>query len=295
MSESADQPQAYFEFLGTVEVDTKQGPATFERFLCTELAHGAWGPFQHGAPPAALLTRALERGPGSDSGMRTTRIAVDLLGQVPYTEIRTRSWVSRPGRQIQKIEGEILAEDKNGNWRAVASGAAWQMSTIDTSEIERAFDRSIPGPDECNDEVVPLKQWPGGFISSVEARSGEDKSPVHHSGPGTRIHWVRTPYPIVEGEVPTPIEYLMQLTDTANGIGATLDYNKWAFMNTDLVVHIHRQPNLDTTDRWIGISARGSVGPDGIGMTSGELYDEYGPIGRSVQTLLVRPQAAPLA
>lgn len=278
---------AYFTLLGTVEMDTPQGPAIFERFVCTEHAHGAWGSFQHGAPPAALLTRALERGPGASAGMRTTRIAIDLLGQVPYTEVRTRSWISRPGRQIQKIEAEILAEDRNGNWRAVAAGSAWQMSTMDTSEVERAFDRSIPGPEECNDEVVPLKQWPGGFIESVEARSGEDASPDHYNSPGTRIHWVRTPYPIVEGEQQTPIEYLMQVTDTANGIGATLDYSQWAFMNTDLVVHIHRQPN---PNGWIGISARGSIGPDGIGMTSAELYDERGPIGRSMQTLLVRPQ-----
>lgn len=88
----------------------------------------------------------------------------------------------------------------------------------------------------------------------------------------------------------------MQVADTANGIGATLSPHQWAFMNTDLVVHLHRLPQLDSTETseegggWVGISARGSIGPDGIGMTAGELYDAHGPIGRSMQTLLVRPQ-----
>lgn len=72
-------------------------------------------------------------------------------------------------------------------------------------------------------------------------------------------------------------------------------------MNTDLVVHLHRLPQLGPIEAtesviqpegtgWVGIAARGSIGPDGIGMTAGELYDAHGPIGRSMQTLLVRPQ-----
>ena len=93
----------------------------------------------------------------------------------------------------------------------------------------------------------------------------------------------------------------MQVADTANGIGATLSPHEWAFMNTDLVVHLHRLPELatatgaDASDDagagWLGIAARGSIGPDGIGMTAGELYDARGPVGRSMQTLLVRPQS----
>lgn len=98
------------------------------------------------------------------------------------------------------------------------------------------------------------------------------------------------------------MERVMQVADTANGIGATLSPHQWAFMNTDLVVHLHRLPQLGASEKsaeselqsedggWVGIAARGSIGPDGIGMTAGELYDVHGPIGRSMQTLLVRPQ-----
>lgn len=279
------QPQAYFVSQGISEIDGVE----YETLLPTSFTHGAWGPFQHGAPPSALLTRALERNPDVDSSMRTTRIAVDLLSAVPYTPLRVRSWVSRPGKQICKVEAEILAEIK-GTWRPVASGSAWRMSTADTRDVERAFDQPIPGPDECTDHIAPLKEWPGGYIESIQSKSGPSIDPA-----GTKIHWVRTKHPVVEGEVPTPIERLMSVADTANGIGATLSPQTWAFMNTDLVVHLHRVPDLASLDDdynpgWVGIHARGSIGPDGIGMTAGELYDEHGPIGRSMQTLLVRPQ-----
>ncbi|MBV7295460.1 thioesterase family protein [Corynebacterium sp. TAE3-ERU12] len=285
-TESLAGNSAYFEPLG---VHT-EGDTTFECFQPTEHTHGAWGEFQHGSPPAALLTRALERCEGVAPGMRTTRIAVDLLGAVPYTELRVRSWVSRPGRQICKVDAELLAEVK-GTWRAVASAAAWRMQVHDTDVITRALERDIPGPEQCPAEGseitgrgadVPLLQWDGGFIRSIRARCMPD--PDNPEGP--MIHWVRTDHPVVSGEEPTTIERLMSVVDTANGIGATLDPKKWAFMNTDLVVHLHREP----TPGWFGISARGSIGPDGIGMTAGELYDEHGPVGRSVQTLLVRPQ-----
>lgn len=291
---------AYFLPLGPVDDGDSAGPGgmaasggEFLRFMPTEHTHGAWGPFQHGSPPAALLTRMLERCSGIPEGTRTTRIAVDLLGAVPYTELRARSWISRPGRQILKVEAELLAEVR-GSWRPVASASAWRMAVAETSGIERAFERPIPGPDQAGPDGVPLiDAWGGGYIDSVEAVAAADPDPLPGAGgQAPPVHWVCTRLPVVDGEEPSPVERLMQVVDTANGIGATLDPTEWAFMNTDLVVHLHRVPEF-TGDWWLGIAARGSIGPDGIGMTAGELYDARGPIGRSVQTLLVRPQDQP--
>jgi hypothetical protein len=44
---------------------------------------------------------------------------------------------------------------------------------------------------------------------------------------------------------------LFAIADDANGVGTKLDIRTWTFMNTDLVVHIHRVPEGD----WIGIRA----------------------------------------
>lgn len=293
LAQAIDNPEAYFIPLGPIT----ENELSYERFMPTSFTYGAWGPFQHGAPPSALLTRMLERRRLKSEGMRITRIAVDLLSAVPYMELRARSWVSRPGRQIAKVEAELLADVK-GVWRPVATASAWMMATADTRDIERAFDKHVPGPAESTAEYIPLTEdWSGGYIESIEARAAATEDDA-----GTKIHWVRAPHPIVLGEEPTAVERVMQVADTANGIGATLSPHQWAFMNTDLVVHLHRLPQLSPSEKsaesesqpegggWVGISARGSIGPDGIGMTAGELYDAHGPIGRSMQTLLVRPQ-----
>ena len=113
----ATEIDAYFEYLGQADPEEMGLPAgeIVERYRPTLHTWGPWGAFQHGAPPAAILTHALQRCPGLPEGMRTTRVAVDLLGAVPYTEMRTRARISRPGKQILKVEAELLAEDRHGN------------------------------------------------------------------------------------------------------------------------------------------------------------------------------------
>jgi hypothetical protein len=54
-----------------------------------------------------------------------------------------------------------------------------------------------------------------------------------------------------------------------------LDITKWTFLNTDLVVHIHRVPDGE----WIGVRTETNYGPDGIGTTIDTLFDERGAIG----------------
>ncbi|MGH3523492.1 MAG: thioesterase family protein, partial [Mycobacterium sp.] len=56
------------------------------------------------------------------------------------------------------------------------------------------------------------------------------------------------------------------------------------FMNTDTVVHVHRPPRGAD----FGLRARGSIGPDGIGVTTAEIFDRGGFVGTSAQTLLVQ-------
>jgi hypothetical protein len=55
------------------------------------------------------------------------------------------------------------------------------------------------------------------------------------------------------------------------------------FMNTDTTVHLHRLPSGAD----FGLRARASIGPDGIGVTTAELFDRQGFVGTSAQTLLI--------
>ena len=89
--------------------------------------------------------------------------------------------------------------------------------------------------------------------------------------------WLKPTVDLVKGETMTPLERLFAVADDANGIGTKIDISKWTFMNTDLVVHVHRIPDGE----WIGIRAETNYGPDGIGTTIGTLFDEQVPWGPS--------------
>ncbi|TQF68396.1 thioesterase family protein [Rhodococcus spelaei] len=249
-----------------------------ERFMPTGSTVSLWGDtMQHGSPPSALLVRALENCAPRE-GTRLTRVVVEILGPVPLTEIRIRSWVDRPGRSIELVCAELLAASPDGSYRPVAKASGWRMATEDTTAVERAFDpdmaRQPDGPVTGLDwEIGP------GYLDAVEFR--------WISSPGTDETgrtWIRSRVPLVDGETMTPMQNLFAVADVANGVGAKLDITKWTFLNTDLTVHVHRVPEGD----WIGVAAETSTGPDGVGMCAGILYDEKGPVGRSLQTVLIR-------
>lgn len=266
--------QAYFEPLGTVD--------GWEVFHATEHTVSAWGPnLQHGSPPAAILTRAMERStsterPGQEEvsdtseSTRIARVAVDLLGPVPLGEVRTRARVIRPGRRIQLLESELEA-----GGRIVARASAWRLLVSDSGAVEQTADRGREPtlPVQGNSGEF-FRQWTSGYIDSLEIRDTDD---------GAGAVWVRPWLPLVAGEEMSPIERVMAVADIANGVGAVLDPTEWRFLNTDLVTHLHRLP----AGEWIGVSASASIGPDGVGATSGTLYDETGAIGHTLQALLV--------
>lgn len=250
--------EAYFEPLGTDD--------GWEIFRATEHTVSAWGPdLQHGAPPSAILTRAMDRlDPTAQT--RFSRVTVDLLGPVPLGELRTRARVARPGRRIQLLESELEA-----GGRTVARAYAWRMATSDTTDVEQTADRPRRLPDIDHDSSF-FTQWTSGYIDSLEIRGGED---------GTV--WARPKLALVAGEEMTPIQRVMSVADIANGVGAVLDPFAWRFLNTDVAAYLHRLP----VGEWIGVSAAASIGPDGVGSTSGMLFDERGAIGNTLQALLV--------
>lgn len=252
--------EAYFEPLGQDD--------GWELFRATEHTVSAWGPeLQHGAPPSALLTRAMTRLDTSEE-TRLARVAVDLLGPVPLGELRSRTRVARPGRRIQLLEAELEA-----GGRTVARASAWMMRTEDTSGVEQTADHPLPLPEDDFDSSF-FTRWTSGYIDSLEIR-----------GDRQGVVWARPRLPLVAGEVTTPAERVMCVADIANGVGAVLEPTEWRFLNTDLVTHLHRLPQGE----WIGVAADASIGPDGVGATSGTLYDEAGAIGHTLQALLIEP------
>src|SRR5436305_5428731 len=80
------------------------------QFVASEFARGPWDRgAQHGGAPAALLMRAFERLPAPD-GLELARVTYEFVRPAPIAPVEVRAEVVRPGRNVQLIEGAMLAE-----------------------------------------------------------------------------------------------------------------------------------------------------------------------------------------
>jgi hypothetical protein len=248
----------------------------FQVFDSTDGTRSNWDPeIQHGSPPLALMTKLIEERAG-DSGMRIGRVTLDILGAIPVARVRARAWVERPGARISLMAAEMLASRPDGTERAVARVSAWLLATSDTADA--ATDRYPPLAE--GDPVPVPHSWEGakGYLETVSWRRQPERDATANEV------WLSPLVPLVDAEPVTDLQRLSMVADSANGAGAALDPEKFMFMNTDTAIHLHRLP----VGNDFGLRARGSIGPDGVGVTTAELFDRQGFIGTSAQTLLVQ-------
>lgn len=92
--------------------------------------------------------------------------------------------------------------------------------------------------------------------------------------------------PLVAGEEPSSLQRLLAIADSASGVSSSISMAEWSFANTDLTVHVHREP----AGEWIGMDAESAVGTDGAGVASSVLRDVRGPVGRGAQSLFISPR-----
>lgn len=248
----------------------------YQVFDSTDGTRSNWDPeIQHGSPPLALMTRLIEDLSGG-SGLRIGRLTLDILGAIPVAQVRVRAWVERPGRRISMMAAEMFQTRPDGGQRVVARVTAWLLATSDTADA--ATDRYPP---LVESEAVEVPHgWVGakGYLETVSWRRQPE------SGETGNVVWMSPLVPLVDSEPTTALQRLAMVVDSANGAGAALDPEAFVFMNTDTAVHLHRLPAGDD----FAVRARGSIGPDGVGVTTAELFDRQGFIGTSAQTLLVQ-------
>ncbi|MBB2992946.1 hypothetical protein FHR72_004453 [Mycolicibacterium iranicum] len=247
----------------------------YDVFESTDGTRSNWDPqIQHGSPPLALLTRAIED-LADGTGLRVGRVTLDILGAIPVTTLRVRAWVDRPGARISMMSAEMLVERPDGTRRAVARATAWLLAPSDTQDA--ATDRYPPLTEGEAADATHAWQGAPGYLETVSWRSQPDQD-------GAAVAWLTPLVPLVDSEPTTALQRLAMVVDSANGIGAALDPQRFVFMNTDTTVHLHRLPQ----GRDFALRARGSIGPDGVGVTTAEIFDRDGFIGTCAQTLLVQ-------
>ena len=247
------------------------------RFRATSHTVGPWDQrFQHAGPPSALLGRALEGCERRDDTM-VARVTVELLGPVPVAELALRVRIVRPGRSVELVEAALSA-----GGRDVARASAWRvLRTASESVPDRhGTPESLP---TAPAEATGL--WGGGYLQAVEWRVVRGEGFL---SPGPGAAWARLRHPLVDGEPLSPLQRVLAVADSGNGLSAELDLAHWHFINPELTVHVHRE----AIGEWICLDAATVISTGGVELATSVLSDRLGPLGVGAQSLLVAPRAA---
>jgi hypothetical protein len=235
-------------------------------------ARGPWDPrMQHGGAPAALLVRAIE---ALAPDFQLARMTVDFLGAVPLEPMRVRAEIWRPGRRMQLARATIELAD--GREMCRAGAVLLQRQDIDDLPDGTQDEPLRPGPDELERTPFAFMSDEGFGVTAMELRFAEGSW-----DPGPVKVWFRLLLPLVDDEAPSPAMRAAAAADFSNGVSRVLPFDGWLFINTDLMLALHRPP----VGEWIGLDARTVLDPSGVGLAISAVHDAGGPVGRAQQTL----------
>ena len=248
-------------------------PLGDDRWLATVHTTGPWDArFQHGGPPSALLGRAVEQTEPRDDVL-VARMTVEILGPIPVGELTLRSRMVRPGRSVELVQAVLAADGRD-----VARAESWRVRRTTNAGTAPATPAALP-------EAAPgigKGAWIDGYLSAVEWRFVRG----HFTQPGPSAAWTRMLHPLVPDEEPSPLQRVLVVADSGNGISSELDLTTWLFINPELTVHLHREP----VGEWVCLDATTTISPGGAGLATSVLSDLDGPVGVGAQTLLVSPR-----
>jgi hypothetical protein len=266
-------PDTYF----TVETSDAR-----EWFLPTEFARGPWDArATHGGPPTALLARAAER---ALPELALARLTVELVRPVPMAGFSIVTEIVKAGRVTGTTRSVI--QDRDGTPRAVATGMHIARSpvplfpaTLDNSGIVTP---RLDGAEPGDFPITRVRHDQVGFSRSVTTRYARGETP----GPGATTVWMQT-IPVLPGEEPSAFQRICPLADCGNAFSRHAEPDQVQFINADLTIALHREP----VGEWLGSRAVSHWQPSGVGLADALLFDDDGPVGRALQTLLLRPAA----
>jgi hypothetical protein len=270
----SDLPASFFTIDGDVYTAT---PAT----------RGPWtAVHQHGGPPAALLTRAIER--TFDESVRIARLTVAFHKPVAITAYRVKVETIRDGKKVKVARAHLIAaEDPTATGqlaseqKPVVSAEALlvrRAPIVAEGPAASIPDDGMPRPDACAPFAFPFFTDAIGYQMAMEARLMFGRFGEGHMG-----LWMRMRIPLVPGETPSPAQRVACAADSGNGVSVGIDIGRFTFLNPDLTITLARQ----AAGEWVGIDGRTMFGDDGIGLAEARLLDERGPIGRGMQPLLL--------
>lgn len=259
------------------------GGVVSEHATLTAAARGPWDPaMAHGGAPAALLTRAVERRAASDD-QRVSSLAFTFLGPVPLGPVELRTTVRKPGRRLQIVHGELVADDRvvmevqavlmRRGRVELPSGIGMPWPEMPPPEGLAAATERLVAPGLEGEEL-------GFYPSAIEIRPTDG---ALWQVTDRASAWLRLRLPLVEGDAPSGAQRAAAAADFGNGLAHPVSFDDYLFVNCDLTVSLHRDP----AGEWIGIRPRTEIDSGGTGLTTTELHDAAGRFGTATQTLFV--------
>ncbi len=266
-------------FYEPVDDPATGGAQSQGRYRATAHTAGPWDPaLQHAGPPTALLARAVERLETGPPRPLVARLATDLMAPVPVDDLTVRARVVRPGRRVAWCAAELSA--------AAAPDVplvrlhAWvlrrEASALDlpATPVEAPPAAGVPTPRPPS--------WNPGYLDAVGWRVVDGA----FDRAGAATVWTRLLVDVVAGEQPSGVQRVAAVADSGSGISAMADPARLLFLNTDVTIHLVREPV--GADIWM--SARTTLDPAGIGLAHTRLGDAAGALGSAAQTLFVSPR-----
>jgi hypothetical protein len=255
-------------------------PAAAGAWRATALTRGPWHPdHQHAGPPIALVAREIARAAAGLGLTHLARLTANLLRPIPIAELAVAVQTDYAGRNAAHFSASLCVDGKE-----VARCTALAQREAALALPEGLAGHPLPQaprpPEQSPEGRFPFASAERvGYADLVQARVAAG---ALFRGPCAI--WFRLRHPLIEGEVPGPIERVAVAADSGNGISAILDYRRYAFVNSDLTINLLRP----AAGEWICIEAQTLLGPAAGGLAEARIYDERGLIGRSTQSLAVR-------
>jgi len=247
-------------------------------FTPTEHTRGPWDVNAcHAGPPTGLLARAVER---LLPEKRLIRLTVDLNKPIPFSGFQVSASITRNGRSTAASTASLI----NHEGKAVAT--AYGLHILEQAPVDYPTHRiNTINPTDAHDGPFPIEtlhDQPAFNGSGVQIRypKGEQR------GPGPTTVWMKT-VPLLESETPSAFQRICPLADCGNAFGRNAEPNEVSFVNPDLTIVLHRDPEGD----WLGSQSVAYWEPSSQGLADAQLFDMHGAVGRALQTVLLHPTA----
>lgn len=246
-----------------------------DHFISTINTTGPWHPkLQHAGPPSALLGRALEM---EAEELQLVRFSVDLLKPVPVAALKIELDVVTPGGRRQVIEARLFTVDGE---QLVARAQGLFLRQLDISLPLMTTHDGIPPvlPEDSEAFEFGFFKTEVGYHTAMELRRASGAP-----GTGKTQMWMRQRVALVAGEQPSPLQRLLTVADSGNGVSMAVNKDHYSFANPDLTVNMRRPPQGE----WLCLDAHTHFQGNGLGMAESRLWDEQGVVANGTQNLLL--------